>query len=110
MLPRSLALVVCSVLAGCATPEVREVFNADEPKQSGVNNSMAKRGAKDFEQRKRDCWDFPSAFACYEVGLNYELGLTVEPDRKMAIEYYDKACSLEKQRDHCDAAARLRGK
>src|SRR5262245_46278982 len=93
-------------LAGCAGSDM---FNSDEPKQRGYVNPMAKRGAKDLEQRKKDCWDFPSAQACYEVGLDYELGLTVPQSRESAIQYYDKACGLEKQREHCEAAARMKG-
>jgi TPR repeat protein len=103
-----LLLIVALSSTGCV--DTAKVFDAEEPKQKGLSNSMSKRGARDLEQRKRDCYDFPSAHACYEVGLSYELGLNVEADKKTAIEYYDKACGLEKQRDHCEAAARLRAK
>lgn len=86
-----------------------DLLGVEAPKQRGNVNPMRERGAKSFEQRKKDCWDMPSAQACYDVGMNYEMGLAVDPDAAVALEYYDKACELERQKEHCDAAARMRG-
>ena len=93
--------------AACGGPDV---FGVDEPKQQGKVDPMAERGAKSFKQRQKDCWDMPSAQACYDVGMRYEMGIAGEADAELALEYYDKACSLEKQKDHCEAAERMRGK
>ncbi len=91
----------------CSTVSV-EFIEPEPPTQQGKENPMQDRGARSFDQRQTDCWDMPSAQACYDVGLNYELGLVVEPNRATALEYYDKACSIERQPEHCEAAKRLR--
>jgi TPR repeat protein len=85
-----------------------DLLGIEAPKQSGKVNPMTERGARGFEQRKKDCYEMPNAQACYDVGLNYEMGLAGEPDPKLALEYYDKACELEHQEEHCEAAKRLR--
>ena len=87
-----------------------EWIDSKEPTQGGDEHSMTKRGGIAFDQRRGDCWDMPNAQACYDVGLNYELGLAVKPDPKTALEYYDKACQLEKEPEHCKAAERMRAK
>ena len=30
---------------------------------------------------RSDCWEMPNAQACYDVGMNYEMGLAVEPNK-----------------------------
>jgi hypothetical protein len=87
-----------------------ELIDPAEPTQTGKTDPMRERGAKSFEQRQRDCWDMPNAQACYDVGLNYELGLAVPIDRSTAIEYYVKACELSKDPEHCKAAKRTQQK
>jgi TPR repeat protein len=84
-----------------------DLLNAEAPRQQPAGNPMAERGAQDYEQRQRDCWDMPNAQACYEVGLNYELGLTTAPDRAKAGEYYKKACDMDHDAEHCAAAKRM---
>jgi TPR repeat protein len=91
----------------CSTVSL-ELIEPAPPKQQGKDNPMQARGERSFDQRQTDCWDMPSAQACYEVGLNYELGLATKPDRATALEYYDKACRIEGQVEHCEAAERLR--
>jgi hypothetical protein len=98
-------LLLAMALAGCIPAEL---IDPAEPKQVGVHSSMSKRGAKSFAQRQRDCWDMPNAEACHEVGLNHELGLAGPSDRGRALEYYDKACAISQDPEHCDAARRLR--
>ena len=67
-----LALMLSAPLAsGCDSP----MFRADAPVQKGAQNPLDKMGAEDLAQRQQDCWDMPSAHACYEVGLAYEMGL-----------------------------------
>lgn len=95
------SIFVLVTLTSCAA------IDAPPPKQTERVNSLTDSGSRDFDQRKRDCWDMPSANACYEVGLNYELGLTVEADRAEAAKYYAKACDLDREPDHCKAARRL---
>ena len=110
--------VLATLLLGCTTAlcclacssRAVELIDPAPPKQQGKVNPMLARGARSFDQRQRDCWDMPSAQACYEVGLNYELGLAIKPNRATALEYYDKACGIERQPEHCEAAARLRHK
>jgi TPR repeat protein len=102
-----LALALFATVA-CSASE--DLLNFEPPKQKGLANSQNKAGQEDYQQRERDCWDMPSAQACYEVGLNYELGLTDPQDLGKAQQYYDKACELEKLAEHCDAATRLRNK
>ena len=101
------ALCVAGVpwLTGCGA---EALLGIESPTQSGKVNPMTKRGAKSFDQRKRDCREMPNAQACYDVGMNYEMGLAVEPNVTTALEFYDKACELDKQKEHCEAAARLR--
>jgi len=101
-------VLVLGLGAGCDQIPIELPEPPAEPKQQGKENPMEARGARSFEQRQSDCWDMPSAQACYEVGLNYELGLAVKANRDTALEYYDKACGLERQPDHCQAAERLR--
>lgn len=96
-----------SLVAACSTVQI-ELIEPEEPKQKGKGNPLEARGARDYEQRQRDCWDMPSAQACYEVGLNYELGLAVKANRATALKYYEKACGLDQHPDHCEAAERLR--
>jgi TPR repeat protein len=103
-----LAVVGITLLSSGCIKE--EWVDAKEPTQGGDEHAMTKRGGVAFDQRKNDCWDMPNAQACYDVGLNYELGLAVKPDAKTALEYYDKACELDKQPEHCDAAKRMRAK
>ncbi|MBW2459718.1 MAG: SEL1-like repeat protein [Deltaproteobacteria bacterium] len=105
---RWLGLMVSLVVAAACTKSQLKLIEPGEPKQQGKENPMKARGARGFDQRQQDCWDMPSAQACYEVGLNYELGLAVKANRATALEYYDKACGLEKHPDHCQAAERLR--
>ena len=101
-------LTLCgAALSGCGAADLLDI---QEPTQKGKVNPMTKRGAKSIEQRKRDCLEMPNAAACYDVGTNYEMGLAVEPDATTALEFYDKACELEKQKEHCDAATRMRAK
>jgi TPR repeat protein len=102
------ALVLLAFASACSAS--RDLLEFDAPKQKGMSNSYSKAGHDDYQQRQKDCWDMPSAAACYEVGLNYELGLTDPKDLTKAQQYYDKACELEKQPEHCDAARRLREK
>ena len=99
--------VLCGEFFGCAsTPEF---LNTEPPKQSGKDNSrLSQEGEEGFEQRQRDCWDVPNAEACYEVGMSYELGLRGPRDAKTAREYYRKACELERNPEHCDAARRMK--
>lgn len=97
--------VACAAMTACTA--ANELLAIEEPKQKGTANSVGKRGEADYEQRRKDCWDMPSAEACYEVGLDYELGLSTTRDPKKAAEYYTKACELEKQEEHCEAAARV---
>ena len=87
-----------------------DLLGIEAPGQKGKVNTMTERGAESFDQRKKDCWEMPNAQACYDVGMNYEMGLAVEPDTTVALEFYDKACELEKQKEHCDAASALREK
>ena len=60
-----------------------------------------------FAQRQRDCWDMPNGRACYEVGMDYELGVSVKKNKPEALKYYQKACELDKKDDYCKAAKRL---
>jgi TPR repeat protein len=102
---RSWALLVSlAMTAAC----VSDLITVEAPKQAPQQNPLAARGQSSFEQRRRDCWEMPSAQACFDVGLNYEMGLVVAVDVTTALEFYDKACSLEKQDEHCQAAQRLR--
>lgn len=87
-----------------------KVFDASAPGQKGHNNPTHQMGADSFVQRQKDCWDMPNAAACYEVGLNYELGISVTQDRKEALSYYQKACDISDDPDHCDAADKMRAK
>jgi TPR repeat protein len=87
-----------------------DLLGVEEPTQVGVVDPIRERGAKSFDQRKRDCWEMPNAQACYDVAMNYEMGLAVDTDLKVALEFYEKACELEKQKEHCDAAERARDK
>ena len=103
------AAVSAAGLCGCNTT-TEEMFRADEPQQQGKGNPLSKAGAKDQEQRQRDCWDMPSAQACYEVGLAHELGLSTEVNLVEAQRYYDKACGLDHNEEHCEAAERLKKK
>jgi len=98
-------VLLATMVAGCLPAEL---VTPGEPTQSGKANPMLARGADSFAQRQRDCWDMPSAQACYEVGLNHELGLTGQPDRNTARDYYDKACAISSDREHCNAAKRMR--
>ena len=98
-------LTLFASLAGCGSSPL---FDAPPPKQQARDNPLAARGKKSFEQRKRDCWDMPSARSCYEVGMNYELGLSEERNKATALKYYEKACQLEKLPEHCAAARRMR--
>ncbi len=100
-------LTSVSLVAACSAMSL-DLIEPAEPKQQGRGNSMEARGARGFQQRQRDCWDMPSAQACYEVGLNYELGLAGKANRTTALQYYDKACGLDRQPEHCEAAERLR--
>jgi TPR repeat protein len=100
-------LGVALLVTGCLK---EEWVDAKEPTQGGDEHAMTKRGGVAFDQRKSDCWDMPNAQACYDVGLNYELGLVVKPDIKTALEYYAKACQLDKEPEHCSAAERMRSK
>ncbi len=102
-MPRLLLLLVG--LAACGGSDL---LGIEPPKQKGNVNPMAERGQAGFDQRTKDCYDMPSAAACYEVGTNYEMGLAAEPDEKKALEFYTRACELESQAEHCDAAKRLR--
>lgn len=92
----------CLWLAACLPAEMTPA----EPKQQDTH-PMAARGEKSFAQRQRDCWDMPSAPACYEVGLKFELGLVGKPDPKQAFDYYLKACEIGSEAEHCEAAKRL---
>ncbi len=100
-----LFLLAAATAAGCSGSDL---LGVEPPKQRGSVNPMAERGRDSYEQRQRDCYEMPNAAACYEVGMNYEMGLATEIDIPRAIEFYDKACSLESQKEHCDAAERLR--
>lgn len=97
---------LCVALSACGAGELL-VF--EDPKQAGKVNPMKDRGEKSIEQRERDCWEMPNAQACYDVGMSYEMGLAVEADPQKALEFYDEACELEKQKEHCEAAERMRG-
>jgi len=97
---------LCCALSCASTPEL---LSTEPPKQSGKDNSaLSQQGEEGFEQRQRDCWDVPNAEACYEVGMSYEQGLRGERDPKKAREYYGKACELERNPEHCDAAKRVK--
>jgi TPR repeat protein len=103
---KRLLLITVLVLPACRT--ANNLFYDAPPKQSD-HAPLGGRGTRSFEQRQADCWDMPNAQACYEVGMDYELGLRdAKRDKKKALEYYDKACSLEKDPEHCEAAERLR--
>lgn len=106
MLSRLLAVALVLGLVGCKD----KVFDASAPGQKGHNNPTHEMGADSFEQRQKDCWDMPNAAACYEVGLNYELGISVTQDRKEALSYYEKACDISDDPDHCEAADKMRAK
>lgn len=99
---------LCAFILAAAACGGGDLLGVEAPKQKGSVNPMRERGEKSFEQRKRDCLEMPNAQACYDVGMNYEMGLAVDPDREVALEFYDKACALEHQKGHCDAAARMR--
>ncbi len=103
----ALLLALGSAL-GCAT--ATELFRNEPPDQTDSLNPLGGAGNRSYKQRVRDCWDMPSAQACYEVGLSFEMGITVPADRAEAVRYYDKACGLERQTEHCQAAERLRKK
>ena len=107
-IPVVAALAGCAALTSCVALTSCKLIDAPPPRQTERVNPVAESGARDFAQRKRDCWDMPSAVACYEVGLNFELGLTVETDREEAAKYYAKACELDREPDHCKAARRLK--
>jgi TPR repeat protein len=91
-----------SSLAGCKDFFSRKEFDTSTPQQAPV----VAQDDGNFAQRQRDCWDMPNAKACFEVGMNYELGVTVPRDKKEAKKYYVKACELDKRDDYCKAAAK----
>ena len=93
-----------TMAAGCIP---HELVDTSPPKQTEKVNPLSADGAKSFEQRKRDCWEMPNAAACYEVGMNYELGANVDPDDATAHEYYAKACEISQDPEHCAAADRM---
>jgi TPR repeat protein len=99
--------VLLLLVAACGSSP-RQLVNTDEPKQTSDQGALTQKGARSFEQRQTDCWDMPSAEACYEVGMGYELGLYGERDAKTARQYYQKACELERQPEHCNAARRMK--
>jgi TPR repeat protein len=84
-----------------------DLIDPAEPKQTEKVNPLSRDGARNLEQRKRDCWEMPNAAACYEVGMNYELGTNVERDKAQAHEFYDKACGISDDPEHCSAAGRV---
>ncbi len=102
----SALLLLAAASTGCAT--AAELFRNDAPTQTGSLTPLGGGGKRSYKQRLRDCWDMPSAQACYEIGLSYELGITVRADKAEALRYYDKSCGLERQPEHCEAATRLR--
>lgn len=97
------ALLIPPAASGCDAA----MFQPDTPVQKGVSSPMDKAGAESYAQRQRDCWDMPSAHACYEVGLGYELGLNGPENHREAKRYYDKACGLDSDPEHCEAAERI---
>ena len=100
----SIILLTGALAAGCLPPAL---VDTSPPKQTEKVNPLGADGAKSFEQRKRDCWEMPNAAACYEVGMNYELGANVEQDDATAHEYYAKACAISQDPEHCSAADRM---
>ena len=97
-MPRPLGALVVAIalsLVGCGS----DILGVEAPKQTERVNPMSERGKESFDQRQKDCWEMATAAACYEVGMNYEMGLAVETDLKKAVEYYDKACALEQQKE-----------
>ena len=96
-----------ALAAGCLPPEL---VDTSPPKQTEKVNPLSAGGAKSFEQRKRDCWEMPNAAACYEAGMNYELGANVDPDTGAAHDYYAKACEISQDPEHCSAAERMASK
>jgi TPR repeat protein len=99
-------LLTLATLLGCGAPQ--DVLGGLEPTQSSDQGAIGEKGTVSFEQRQRDCWDMPNAEACYEVGMEYELGVHVKRNRKTAREYYRKACDLDHNAEHCQAAERMR--
>lgn len=107
--PRAIVIILfgSTLAAGCIPPEL---VDTSPPKQTEKVNPLSAGGAKSFEQRKRDCWEMPNAAACYEVGMNYELGANVDQDEDTAHEYYAKACEISEDPEHCSAAERMASK
>lgn len=97
-------LIAATSAAGCIP---KELVDTSPPKQTEKVNPLSADGAKSFEQRQRDCWEMPNAAACYEVGMNYELGANVAQDDATAHEYYAKACEISQDPEHCSAAERM---
>jgi len=100
-------LLLVGLAAACLP---KDLVDTSPPKQTERVNPMSAAGARDLEQRKRDCWEMPNAAACYEVGMNYELGTNVDKDVGSAQEYYAKACEISKDPEHCSAADRMAAK
>lgn len=98
------ATVVAFASSGCLPSGL---VSTAPPKQAGKVNPLDAEGAKSLAQRERDCWEMPNAAACYEVGMNYELGANVEKSNATAHEYYAKACEISDDAEHCSAADRL---
>ena len=102
-----LAALLIALAGVTATGCDAAMFQADTPVQKGVSNPMGQAGSESYAQRQRDCRDMPSAHACYQVGLGYELGLNGPVNLPEAKRFYDKACTLDSEPEHCEAAARL---
>jgi TPR repeat protein len=99
-------VVVLFVVTGCAA----DPLGVAEPKQRGVVDPMSDRGRRAYDQRARDCFEMPSAQACYDAGMSYELGIGRDADAQKALELYDRACELERDDEFCGAAARMRAR
>jgi TPR repeat protein len=97
-------LLVCLCCTGCLSSDL---ISTAPPKQTEKVNPLGAEGEKSLRQREKDCWEMPNAAACYEVGMNYELGTNVEQDDRKAYEFYAKACEISDDPEHCAAADRL---
>lgn len=97
---------LCPVVTGCTTFDA--LTRSDAPKQRGKSNPVNRDSKRRFRQRARDCYEMPSAKACYDLGLNYELGLATPVDVIESRKYYKKACEIDKRKEHCEAFERMR--